>query len=129
MKVSILILLSCSISFLLSCASAPTKSLLEERAGYGVNAPPLSSVGTSGGVRYAPSRVPEKVVVGWLHAHDLAAKTYFWGSWLSIVVEDERWEMKKVEVPKSDKSKSRRTEDRPVKQPPKRISVNPRPST
>lgn len=128
MKGSILILLSFSISCLVACSSAPTKNLLEERAGYGVTPPPLGSLGTSGGVRYVPTRVPEKVVVAWLHAKELPSKDYFWGSWLSIVVAPEGWEMKKVDVPKADKSKMKRTEDRPMAKPPKRAKASLKPA-
>jgi len=86
--------------------------VLEERAGYDLKGPPLSNLGASGGVKYVPTRVPEKVVVGWLFPHDMPSKVYFWGSWLSIVVEEESWAMTKVEVPKTDK-KAKRTMERP----------------
>ena len=128
MKGSILILVSFSISGLIGCSSTPTKSILEERAGYGVNAPPLGQIGSSGGVRYVPIRVPEKVVVAWLHAHELPSNDYFWGSWLSIVVAPEGWEMKKVDVPKTDSSKVKRTPDRPNVKPPKRLKAPPQPA-
>lgn len=120
MKAFILILLSFSISGLVGCSSAPTKSILEERAGYGVNSPPLGQIGSSGGVRYVPTRVPEKVVVAWLHAHELPSNDYFWGSWLSIVVAPEGWEMKKLDVPKGESLKVKRTPDRPNVKAPKR---------
>lgn len=128
MKASIRILLSCSISFLVGCSSTPTKTTLEERAGYGVNAPPLGSIGSSGGVRYVPTRVPEKVIVAWLHAHELPSKDFFWGSWLSVVVAPESWEMRKVDVPKDDKSKIKRTEDRPTTTPKRRQKVTVKPA-
>lgn len=120
MKGSIPILLVCSISFLVGCSSTPTKTVLEERAGYGVNGPPLGSVGASGGVRYVPTRVPERVVVPWLHAHELPSKDYFWGAWLSVIVEPESWAMVKVDVPKVEKAKGKRTEDKPGAKPPKK---------
>lgn len=128
MKAFILILLSFSISGLVACSSSPTKSILEERAGYGVNAPPLGKLGASGGVRYVPTRVPEKVVVAWLHAHELPSNDYFWGSWLSIVVAPEGWKMTKVEVPKTENSKVKRTPDRPNTKPPKRPKALPKPA-
>ncbi|MGE3758010.1 MAG: hypothetical protein AB7H97_09645 [Pseudobdellovibrionaceae bacterium] len=93
--------------------------MLEERAGYDMKGPPLSSLGNSGGVKYVPTRIPEKVIVGWLFPHDMPSKVYFWGSWLSIVVEDESWAMMKVEVPKVDK-REKRTTDRPKTSPPKK---------
>jgi hypothetical protein len=125
MKVSILISLAFSIS-LVACSSAPTKTVLEERAGYDVKGPPLGSLGASGGVKYVPTRIPEKVVVGWLFPHDMTSKVYFWGSWLSVVVEDESWAMIKVDVPKTDK-KSKRTADRPKATPPKKSKTPPKP--
>lgn len=119
MKGFILILLSFSISFSISCfmgcSSAPTKNLLEERAGYGVNLPSIDSLGTKGGVRYVPTRVSERVIVAWLHAKELPSKDYFWGSWLSIVVAPESWEMKKVPIPETSGPKARpRTQDKPI---------------
>ena len=109
------------ISLLVGCSSSPTKSLLEERAGYNVTAPPLGING-SGGVSYVPTRVPERVVVPWLFPHEMPSKVYFWGSWLSVVVEDERWDMVKVDVPKTDK-RTMKTQDRPTKKPPKRAKT------
>jgi hypothetical protein len=106
-------------SFILGCASSETKSVLEERAGYGFNTPGMNMNG-SGGVKYVPSRVPEQVVVAWLHGKDLPSKDYFWGSWLSLIVEQETWEMKKVDVPKSEKKQIKRTQDRPINSRPKK---------
>jgi hypothetical protein len=126
MKVSTLISLAFSIS-LVACSSSPTKTVLEERAGYDVKGPPLGCLGASGGVKYVPTRVPEKVVVGWLFPHDMTSKVYFWGSWLSVVVEDESWAMVKVDVPKADK-KSKRTADRPKVSPPKKSKTPPKPT-
>lgn len=114
MKVSILISLAFLSNVLLGCASSQTKSLLEERAGYGVT-PPAVNLSGSGGVKYVPTRVPETVIVPWLHAKELPSKDYFWGGWLSVVVAPETWEMKPVEVPKSSKPGSRRTPDMPKK--------------
>ena len=126
MKVFTLISLAFSIS-LAACSSAPTKTVLEERAGYDVKGPPLGSLGESGGVKYVPTRVPEKVVVGWLFPHDMTSKVYFWGSWLSVVVEDESWAMVKVDVPKADKT-SKRTPDRPKAVQPRKSKVLAKPT-
>jgi hypothetical protein len=120
MKEFIRILIVCSISLLAACASDSTKSLLEERAGYGVNNMPSINIhGGSGSVRYVPTRVPERVMIAWLHAKELPSKDYFWGSWLSIIVAPEGWEMTKVDVPKGDKQKLKHTQDRPTILPPK----------
>ena len=125
MKAFTLISLAFSIS-LAACSSAPTKTVLEERAGYDVKGPPLGSLGESGGVKFVPTRVPEKVVVGWLFPHDMTSKVYFWGSWLSVVVEDESWAMVKVDVPKTD-TKSKRTSDKPKVQAPKKSKAPSKP--
>ena len=126
MKAFTLISLAFSIS-LCACSSAPTRTVLEERAGYDMKEPPLSSLGNSGGAKYVPTRIPEKVIVGWLFPHDMPSKVYFWGSWLSIVVEDESWAMMKVEVPKADK-KEKRTTDRPKTSPPKKQKTQIKPA-
>lgn len=119
MKVFTLISLVFLSSLINGCASTNQKSLLEERAGYGFTAPPMNMSG-QGGVKYVPTRVPEQVVVAWLHAKELPSKEYFWGSWLSIVVAPEAWEMKKVPIPKTSGPKAKpRTQDKPVQKPPK----------
>lgn len=117
MKAFILISLAFLSSLMVGCASTNQKSLLEERAGYGVSAPPIN-MGGSGSVKYVPTRIPEKVIVAWLHAKELPSKDYFWGSWLSIVVEPESWEMKKVQVPKAEKRTLKKTPDKPTQAPP-----------
>lgn len=119
MKVFTLISLVFLSSLINGCASTNQKSLLEERAGYGFTAPPLNMSG-QGGVKYVPTRMPEQVVVAWLHAKELPSKDYFWGSWLSIVVAPEAWEMKKVPVPKTSGPKAKpRTQEKPSQKPPK----------
>lgn len=101
MQVFTLTSLALLTSILVACSSAPTKSLLEERAGYDHARPPFGMNGDPKGSHYVPTRVPEKVVVAWLHAHELPSQDYFWGSWLSIVVEPEGWEMIKADAPES----------------------------
>lgn len=113
MKVFTLTLLAFLSSFVVGCASTSQKSLLEERAGYGFAPPTNVNLAGSGSVKYVPTRVPEKVIVPWLHAKELPSKDYFWGSWLSVVVAHETWEMKASEVPKTTRSKAKRTQDKP----------------
>jgi hypothetical protein len=105
MKIFIHILAALSSSFLISCAST-TKSVLEERAGYN-NPMPQLQMSNQKGARLIPKRVPEKVIVAWLHPHELPSKDYFWGSWISIVVVQESWEMVKTDLvnPPSDVNK------------------------
>lgn len=106
-------------SIFVGCASVNQGSLLEERAGYNTPSPNVNLSG-AGSVKYVPTRVPEKVIVPWLHAKELPSKDYFWGAWLSVVVMPESWEMKKVEVPKAEKAKTvKRTPDKPTASPPK----------
>ena len=106
-------------SFVIGCASNNQKSLLEERAGYGVTPPNVTLTG-SGPVKYVPTRIPETVIVPWLHAKELPSKDYFWGAWLSVVVKPETWETRKVEIPKSEKKKStQRTPEKPQQSRPK----------
>ena len=95
MRAFILILLACLSNFLVGCASTPPQSLLEERAGYRVKSPNVNLAG-EGGAKYLPTRVPEKVIVAWLHEKELSPKVYFWGGWLSVSVIPESWEMKAV---------------------------------
>lgn len=118
MKASILTLLACLSSFAVGCASAPPRSLLEERAGYEVK-PPNMKLSGSGNVKYVPTRVPETVIVPWLHKKELSPTEYFWGAWLSVVVAPETWEMKQVDVPKGAKGKAPRTTTKPRPRTPK----------
>lgn len=119
MKAYTLISLAFLSSIFVGCASTHKKSLLEERAGYGFN-PPNVSLSGNGSVKYVPTRVPERVITPWLHAKELPSKDYFWGAWLSVVVMPEAWEMKKIEVAKTEKVKTtKRTQDRPKTSPPK----------
>jgi hypothetical protein len=105
MKAFILISLAFLSNLIVGCASGGNKNLLEERAGYGFNPPPMN-LNNGSGAKYVPTRVPEKVVVAWLHAKELPSKDYFWGSWLSIVVAPEAWEVKKVDLPKASKERT-----------------------
>jgi hypothetical protein len=121
MKVFIHILAVLGSSILVSCATT-SKSVLEERAGYN-NPMPQLQMSNQKGTRLIPKRVPEKVIVAWLHPRELPSKDYFWGSWISIVVAQESWEMvksdtanpipdvnKKSSLTKSDKSNIKKTQ-------------------
>ncbi|MGE0526408.1 MAG: hypothetical protein AB7G93_01185 [Bdellovibrionales bacterium] len=112
MKAFTLILLAFLSSLMLGCKSTRSKSLLEERAGYEAK-PPNVNLSGSGSVQYVPTRVPEKVIVPWLHAKELPSKDYFWGAWISVVVTPETWEMRTVEVAKAAKPGAKRTQNKP----------------
>lgn len=91
-------------SFAVGCASSD-KNLMEERAGYDIRTPPMLLPQEKNGkpVAYMPVRVPKRVTLAWLHGHELPNRDYFQGGWLSLLVNDETWEMKPVELPKEAK--------------------------
>lgn len=100
----IAICLALSISVLGGCASSD-KNLMEERAGYDIRTPPMLLPNEKNGkpVAYMPVRVPKRVALAWLHGHELPSKDYFQGGWLSVLVSQETWEMKPVELPRETK--------------------------
>lgn len=114
MRAFTLISLAFLSSLIVGCASTGEKSLLEERAGYGGTSPPNVNLSGSGSVKYVPTRIPETVIVPWLHGKELPSKDYFWGSWLSVRVKPETWEMKKVEVPNTKQKSAKRTQEKPM---------------
>ena len=104
MKAFILLSLALLTNVITGCASEGPKPILEERAGYGSKLPPFQLDKTEDRVRYVPTRVPEKVAVAWLYAHEMPSRDYFWGSWISVVVSSESWQMAKVEIPKEERN-------------------------
>ena len=40
-----------------------------------------------------PVRTMPKTAHVWIHPHETAAKEYFWGGWITIVVEGDKWEL------------------------------------
>lgn len=42
-----------------------------------------------------PVRTRPKVAAIWIHPHETATRDYFWGGWLSIVVEQDQWVLTK----------------------------------
>lgn len=106
-QISIATCLALSISILASCASSE-KNLMEERAAYDIRTPPMLLPSEKNGkaVAYIPVRVPKRVVLAWLHGHELPSKDYFQGGWLSVLVSNETWEMKPVELPRENKKAS-----------------------
>ena len=100
-KMSIATSLALLISVLVGCSSTPEKNYLEEHAAYDMRTPPmlLPSVKNGKPLAYMPVRVPKRAVVAWLYDHDLAQGDRFLGGWISLLVSNETWEMKPVELP------------------------------
>jgi hypothetical protein len=105
----IAICLALPISGLTGCASTP-RNLMEERAGYDIRTPPMLLPSEKNGrpVAYVPVRVPKKQTLAWLHEHDINGSDRFLGGWLSLLVSNESWEMKPVELPVEKKLKSKK---------------------
>lgn len=98
----IVILLALLTSNIIGCSTNP-KNYLEERAAYDLRTPPMLLPNEKNGkpIAYMPVRVPKRVVLAWLHGHEMPSKDYFQGAWISLVVNDESWEMKPIELPKA----------------------------
>lgn len=93
------------ISLLLNCLGclhrAPSLRMLEERSGYeednqlggkdnlALSVPSSALVDTDSKI---PMRTRPRVSHIWIYPHDLGPSGYFWGGWLSIVTESDRWE-------------------------------------
>lgn len=100
MKGSIPTLAVLGISLLLSaCGSmnrADSQRMLDMRAAYGLGQmPPDGSLKEAGveGFQNAPVpvRTRPKVAAIWIHPHETANHEYFWGGWISVVVEKDQW--------------------------------------
>lgn len=42
-----------------------------------------------------PVRTRAKVAAIWIHPHEMASHDYFWGGWMSIVIEQDSWILSK----------------------------------
>ncbi len=80
---------------------AQSQRMLDERASYGgdpaQNQPPeLKEAGLDG---YRNSPVPVRsrgrVAAIYIHRHETASRDYFWGGWLSVVIEEPSWTLTK----------------------------------
>lgn len=40
-----------------------------------------------------PVRTPPKTANIWIHPHETPTKEYFWGGWITTVIEGDRWEL------------------------------------
>lgn len=110
MKVSIrtsLVLLS-SLG-LVGCGSlnrAESQRMLDTRAGYGelTNSLSFKEGGVEGFRNHpTPTRSRAKVAAIYAHPHEMPSRDYFWGGWISVVVEQDQWVMSKPElIPKAN---------------------------
>jgi hypothetical protein len=88
-------------SFLvIGCGSlnrAESSRLLEERAGYGGPAKNDISFQEGGveGFRNSPvpTRSRARIAAVYAHPHEMPSRDYFWGGWISVVVEQDQWVM------------------------------------
>lgn len=113
MKVSLRTLVVLASSLLVSaCGSmnrADSQRMLDARAAY--DSGPSSVTNNlslkEGGVdgfrdSPVPVRTRPKVAPIWIHPHETATRDYFWGGWISVVVESDQWVMSKPQlVPKA----------------------------
>ena len=78
---------------------AESQNLLESRADYlgkaqaeagklSLSAAEVKRESVSG----VPVRTPPKVAHIWIYPHETPSKEYFWGGWISVVVEGDRWQ-------------------------------------
>ena len=102
MKVSTLILAGLWINLLLLSACmnrAQSFRMLDKRAEYedmddskAISNPSLKEGGIEGfGNGPVPVRSRPKVAAIWIHPHEMASHDYFWGGWMSVVVEPDQW--------------------------------------
>lgn len=42
-----------------------------------------------------PVRSRPKVASIWIHPHEMASRDYFWGGWMSVVIEQDSWVLSK----------------------------------
>ena len=104
MKVSILTSVASLISILLisGCAINRAESLrmLDTRADYDdpktIQDLKMREAGIEG-LRDSPIPVRSrpKVAAIWIHPHEMASHDYFWGGWMSVVVESDQWVLTK----------------------------------
>lgn len=96
--------------FLASCGSlnrAESSRMLESRAGYGDGGASsdlsFKEAGVEGFRNHpVPTRSRAKVAAIYAYPHEMPNRDYFWGGWISAVVENDQWVMTKPQlVPKA----------------------------
>lgn len=102
-----LVLLSSAV--VVGCGSlnrAESSRMLDARAGYGevTNSLSFKEGGVEGFRNHpTPTRSRAKVAAIYAHPHEMPSRDYFWGGWISVVVEQDQWVMSKPElVPKAN---------------------------
>jgi hypothetical protein len=82
--------------------NAPSENMLEKRAAYeekeatelrDLKLADNGSIQEMGGG--IPARTMPRVAHVWIFPHETPAKEYFWGGWLSVVVEGDKWKIDK----------------------------------
>lgn len=85
------------------CATDRAKSLrmLDDRAEYGNPAGPLDAPGLkeAGLDQFRNSPIPvrtrPRIAAIWIHRHETPSRDYFWGGWISVVIEQDQWVLTK----------------------------------
>ncbi len=87
---------------------ADSLRMLDQRAEYDQEnssalPPALREAGVEGFKQSpVPVRSRPKVAAIWIHPHETATHDYFWGGWLSVVVEQDQWILSKPgQLPKA----------------------------
>jgi hypothetical protein len=87
---------------------AASLRMLDERAAYESDSEPHRvSIEERGidGFKHSPvpTRSRARVAAVYAHPHEMPNHDYFWGSWLSLVVEEDHWVVSKPElIPKAE---------------------------
>ena len=97
--ISLLIVCSTSLGVAGCLHRAESRNLLEERADYPnrekaeASALKLTDAEVKRDqVTGVPIRTPPRVAHVWIYPHETPTKEYFWGGWISVVVEGDRWQ-------------------------------------
>jgi hypothetical protein len=107
MKVFIRTSLVLAISaFVAGCGSlnrAESSRMLDARAAYGTEGAGSDLSFKEGGVEGfrshpVPTRSRAKVAAIYAHPHEMPSRDYFWGGWISVVVEQDQWVMSKPQL-------------------------------
>jgi hypothetical protein len=82
------------------CATDKSLRMLDARSEYENPAVLQSLMLKEGGLEGfknapIPVRTRSRVAAIWIHPHETASRDYFWGGWLSVVVEPDSWVLTK----------------------------------